>query len=345
MQTAIIGGGNFGTAIANIIAANGHPTYLWMRDAQQAEEVERLRENRRYLPGHTLAPGIIPTADLATAAADADIMFVTVPSQSFGEVCEQIAPFVRPSDILISGTKGIDADGFRLMSQLLEELTPSQRVGVLSGPNLAEEIADGEYTGTVVASTDAQACEQVQEVMRNDRLRVYVSNDLYGVELGGALKNIYAIICGMAAGLNVGQNTVGMLITRALAEMSRFAVSMGGNPFTFLGLSGVGDLLVTCSSPLSRNYQLGHKIANGMSLDAAAEALGKLAEGVNTLKVVRAKKDELNVYMPLVEGLYQLLFEQRDMAEIIEVLMSAHEGMDVEFADPQYWRVTGAPAA
>ena len=180
--------------------------------------------------------------------------------------------------------------------------------------------------------------------MRNERLRVYVSADLYGVELGGALKNIYAIICGLAAGLGVGQNTVGMLITRELAEMSRFAVSMGGNPFTFLGLSGVGDLLVTCSSPLSRNYQLGFKMANGMSLEDAADSLGKLAEGVNTLKVVRVKKDELAVYMPLVEGLYQLLFEQRDMAEIIEVLMSANEGMDVEFADPQYWRPSGVPA-
>lgn len=343
MQAAIIGGGNFGTAIANIVAANGHTTYLWMRDAGQAEEVGRLRENRRYLPGHKLAAGVVPTADLAAAAGAAQVLFVTVPSQSFRSVCAQIAPFVRSEDVLISGTKGIDADGFRLMSQLLEELTPSQRVGVLSGPNLAEEIADGEYTGTVVASADADACELVQEVMRNDRLRVYVSADLYGVELGGALKNIYAIICGMAAGLGVGQNTVGMLITRALAEMSRFAVSMGGNPFTFLGLSGVGDLLVTCSSPLSRNYQLGYKVANGMSLDAASDALGKLAEGVNTLKVVRAKKDELGVYMPLVEGLYQLLFEQRNMAEIIEVLMSAHEGMDVEFADPQYWRAT-APA-
>jgi glycerol-3-phosphate dehydrogenase (NAD(P)+) len=342
MQVAIIGGGNFGTAIANIIAANGHTTYLWMRDVQQAQEVARLRENKRYLPGHTLAPGIIPTADLAMAAEYATLLFVTVPSQSFGEVCGQVAPFVQPENVLISGTKGIDAEGFRLMSQLLEDLTPSQRVGVLSGPNLAEEIADGQYTGTVVASADTSACEMVQEVMRNDRLRVYVSSDLYGVELGGALKNIYAIICGMAAGLDVGQNTVGMLITRALAEMSRFAVSMGGNPFTFLGLSGVGDLLVTCSSPLSRNYQLGFKMAKGMSLDAAADALGKLAEGVNTLKVVRAKKDELNVYMPLVEGLYQLLFEQRDMAEIIEVLMSAHEGMDVEFADPQYWRANGA---
>ena len=344
MEVAIIGGGNFGTAIANIIAANGHTTHLWMRDAEQAADVARRRENRRYLPGHTLATGVNPTADLATAAAAAELLFVTVPSQSFREVCGQIEPYVRPQDVLISGTKGIDADGFRLMSQLLEQHTPSHRVGVLSGPNLAEEIADGQYTGTVVASADAEACALVQEVMRNERLRVYVSADLYGVELGGALKNIYAIICGLAAGLGVGQNTVGMLITRALAEMSRFAVSMGGNPFTFLGLSGVGDLLVTCSSPLSRNYQLGFKMANGISLEDAADALGKLAEGVNTLKVVRAKKDELAVYMPLVEGLYQLLFEQRDMAEIIEVLMSANEGMDVEFADPQYWRPSGVPA-
>ena len=224
-------------------------THLWMRDAEQAADVARRRENRRYLPGHTLATGVNPTADLATAAAAAELLFVTVPSQSFREVCGQIEPHIAPPRCADQRYWGIDADGFRLMSQLLEQHTPSHRVGVLSGPNLAEEIADGQYTGTVVASADAEACALVQEVMRNERLRVYVSADLYGVELGGALKNIYAIICGLAAGLGVGQNTVGMLITRALAEMSRFAVSMGGNPFTFLGLSGVGDLLVTCSSP------------------------------------------------------------------------------------------------
>ena len=176
-------------------------------------------------------------------------------------------------------------------------------------------------TGTVIATLHQQDAVLVQEVMRNDTLRVYASADVYGVELGGALKNIYAIVCGLAAGLEVGQNTIGLLVTRALAEMSRFAVSMGGNPFTFLGLAGVGDLMVTCTSPLSRNHQLGTCVAKGMSLDEASESLGKLAEGVNTLQLVYAKSRELGVYMPLVDGLYQILFEQKDVPDVVSTLM------------------------
>ena len=214
----------------------------------------------------------------------------------------------------------------------------NQHVGAISGPNLAEEIAEQQYAGTVIATHHQQDAVLVQEVMRNDTLRVYASADVYGVELGGALKNIYAIVCGLAAGLEVGQNTIGLLVTRALAEMSRFAVSMGGNPFTFLGLAGVGDLLVTCTSPLSRNHQLGACIAKGMTLNEASESLGKLAEGVNTLQLVYAKSRELDVYMPLVDGLYQILFEQRDVADVISTLMGNTEGADVEFVDPSRWQ-------
>jgi glycerol-3-phosphate dehydrogenase (NAD(P)+) len=152
------------------------------------------------------------------------------------------------------------------------------------------------------------------------------------------LKNIYAIVCGLAAGLNVGQNTIGLLVTRALAEMSRFAVSMGGNPFTFLGLAGVGDLMVTCTSPLSRNHQLGNCIAKGLTLEEASESLGKLAEGVNTLRLVHGKSHELGVYMPLVDGLYEILFEERGVAEVIGTLMGSSEGADVEFVDPSRWQ-------
>ena len=249
-----------------------------------------------------------------------------------------MAPYISPDDLLISATKGIEPEGFRLMSQLLGDLTPSQHVGAISGPNLAEEIAEQQYAGTVIATHHQQDAVLVQEVMRNDTLRVYPSADVYGVELGGALKNIYAIVCGLAAGLEVGQNTIGLLVTRALAEMSRFAVSMGGNPFTFLGLAGVGDLLVTCTSPLSRNHQLGSCIAKGMTLDEASESLGKLAEGVNTLQLVYAKSRERDVYMPLVDGLYQILFKQKDIADVISTLMGNSEGADVEFVDPSRWQ-------
>ena len=338
MNVAIIGGGNFGTAIANIIARNGHITHLWMRDSEQVAQTLQAGENLRYLPGHPLEANVYPTADLGHAAQSSSLVFVAVPSVGFASVCQEMAPYISPDDLLISATKGIEPEGFRLMSQLLGDLTPSQRVGAISGPNLAVEIAEQQFAGTVIATHHQQDAVLVQEVMRNDTLRVYPSADVYGVELGGALKNIYAIVCGLAAGMEVGQNTIGLLVTRALAEMSRFAVSMGGNPLTFLGLAGVGDLLVTCTSPLSRNHQLGSCIAKGMTLDEASESLGKLAEGVNTLQLVYAKSRERDVYMPLVDGLYQILFEQKDIADVISTLMGNSEGADVEFVDPSRWQ-------
>ncbi|MEZ5557458.1 MAG: NAD(P)H-dependent glycerol-3-phosphate dehydrogenase [Pseudomonadales bacterium] len=334
MEVAIIGGGNFGTAIANIVARNGFVTHLWMRDEQQVRDCIEHGENRRYLPGHRLEPLIRPTADLEETLERSSVTFVTVPSASVRTVAEQMARHADADDIVISATKGIEADGFRLMSQVLDELVPTDRIGVLSGPNLAEEIADGQYTGTVVASRDPGVCETVREVLRSETFRVYVNADVYGVELGGALKNIYAIVCGMAGGLGVGQNTLGMLITRSLAEMSRFAVALGANPFTFLGLAGVGDLLVTCTSPLSRNYQLGSRIARGLSLQEAVDDLGKLAEGVNTLRVVQAKAESLGVYMPLAAGLHRVLFSAEPLGPVVSELMTGGQGLDVEFARP-----------
>ncbi|MCZ6643051.1 MAG: NAD(P)H-dependent glycerol-3-phosphate dehydrogenase [Gammaproteobacteria bacterium] len=337
MEVAILGGGNFGTAIANIVAKNGYPTHLWMRDEQQVADCVAHGENRRYLPGHPLDSHLTPTADFAEAVANSSVCFVSVPSTSFREVSEQLASYTEPRDILISATKGIEAPGFRLMSQILHEVTASKQIGVLSGPNLAEEIADAQYTGTVIASTDDGLCKTVQTLLSSETFRVYESSDVYGVELAGALKNIYAIICGMAAGLKVGQNTVGMLITRSLAEMSRFAVSLGANPLTFLGLAGVGDLLVTCTSPLSRNFQLGFRLGEGMTLAEALADLGKLAEGVNTLKVVYDRSQELNVYMPLVAGLYQVIYEKQGIGEVVSSLMANDQAVDVEFAAPSQW--------
>lgn len=343
MEVAIIGGGNFGTAIANIAAGNGYPTHLWMRDSEQVADCVLHRENRRYLPGHRLHDLILPTDDLASAIQRSGVIFMSVPSASFREVSGQLARHCSGDDVLVSATKGIerraDGSGFLLMSQILHEVVPAGRIGVLSGPNLAEEIADGQYTGTVVASADAAVCETVREVLKSETFRVYENPDVYGVELAGALKNIYAIVCGMAAGLGVGQNTLGMLITRSLAEMSRFAVSQGANPFTFLGLAGVGDLLVTCTSPLSRNYQLGALLARGATLGEAQEQLGKLAEGVNTLRVVAEQAGRLEVYMPLAAGLHRLLFDGEDLAAVVTELMTGGQPVDVAFAQPE---TTGA---
>ncbi|MEE4360140.1 MAG: NAD(P)H-dependent glycerol-3-phosphate dehydrogenase [Pseudomonadales bacterium] len=327
----VAGGGNFGTVIANIVAGRGHEVLLWMRDAEQVEETGRLRENRRYLPGHRLHDNVSPVGDLSACASRSDMVFVSVPSASFREVATEIGLHLRAGTIVVSTTKGIEADGFRLMSDVLREACPQGRIGVLSGPNIAEEIARGDYTGTVIASPDAALRTEVQETVHSRSFRVYSNPDMYGVELGGALKNIYAIASGMAAALGAGQNTLAMLITRGLGEMSRFATSQGANPLTFLGLAGVGDLMVTCSSPLSRNYQLGHAIGSGRSLADAQAALGKLAEGVNTIGVVWARAREFGVDMPILQGLHEILFEERHLAEVLVRLMLGEQRDDVEF--------------
>ena len=308
-----------------------------MRDGNRAEKAQKTRENLKYLPGLAIHPNVSITSDIQAAVARASLVFITVPSASFAEVCDSIKKIASEQAVFVSGTKGISPNGFKLMSEITAETLGTSNVGVLSGPNLAEEIAQAQLTGTVIASEKSNICDQVQDVLHSDHLRVYKSTDIYGVELAGALKNIYAIICGMANGFSVGQNTIGMLLTRALAEMSRFAVAMGGNPFTFLGLAGVGDLLVTCSSPLSRNYQLGLKISRGVSVGEAIGGLGQLAEGLNTLKLVQAKKNEMNVYMPLVDGLHRILFDGDEIWSVVNGLMEAPEGPDVEFADPSIW--------
>lgn len=338
IEVAVVGGGNFGTVLANIAGGNGYPTHLWMRDEKLAADCREHRENRRYLPGYPIHERVSPTADLALALERSRVIFMTVPSGSFREVTERIARHCDDGAVVISATKGIerrsDGSGFRLMSDILTELLPTARIGVLSGPNLAEEIAAGHYTGTVVASPDPNVCETVRTVLKCKTFRVYENPDTYGVELAGALKNIYAIVCGIAGGLQVGQNTVAMLITRSLAEMSRLAVSLGANPFTFLGLAGVGDLMVTCTSPLSRNYQLGCRLARGLSLEEAMADLGKLAEGVNTLRVVHEHARRLDVYMPLAAGLYRVLFEQDNLGAVVTELMTGGQPIDVEFARP-----------
>ena len=337
MRVAVVGAGNFGTAIANIVAGNGVDTYLWMRDREQLADIRARRENRRYLPGHPLADRVTPSADLAAAVGASDIVFVTVPSASFRAVADELSGMAKPGTCAISATKGIEAEGFRLMSQILEAALPRTKVGVISGPNLAEEMADGRYTGTVVASRHEELCATVQELLKSPTFRVYASDDVYGVELGGTLKNIYAIICGLATTLGIGHNALAMLVTRSLAEMGRFAVSLGANPLTFLGLAGVGDLFATCMSPLSRNFQLGAKLAQGATLDEAMEDLGKLAEGVNTVRAVCAKSAELDVYMPLADALRRLLFDGEKLQDVISSLMTSEQRMDVEFTAPTAW--------
>ncbi|MDO9320984.1 MAG: NAD(P)H-dependent glycerol-3-phosphate dehydrogenase [Pseudomonas sp.] len=327
---AVLGGGSFGTAIANLLAENGQQVLQWMRDPEQAAAMRLERENPRYLKGIKIHPGVQPVIDLAATVAQAELIFVALPSSALRSVLQPLAAQLAGKS-LVSLTKGIEAQSFKLMSQIIEEVVPDAHIGVLSGPNLAREVAEHALTATVIASSDEALCLRVQDVLHGPRFRVYASQERFGVELGGALKNVYAIIAGMAVAMGMGENTKSMLITRALAEMTRFAVKLGANPMTFLGLAGVGDLIVTCSSAKSRNYQVGFALGQGLNLEDAVTRLGEVAEGVNTLKVLKAKAEALQVYMPLVAGLHAILFEGRTLSQVIELLMHAEAKTDVDF--------------
>jgi len=219
-----------------------------------------------------------------------------------------------------------------MMTQILNQEAPKAKVGVLSGPNLAMEIAKKDLTGTVIASPDEHVRKLVKSALKSKYFRVYANNDMFGVELGGSLKNIYAIIAGIAAALGMGHNTNSMLVTRALTEMARFGKELGADPMTFLGLAGVGDLVVTCSTPLSRNYRVGLALGKGTPLEEAVAGLGQVAEGVNTVKLVQEKAEELGVYMPLASGLYKIIYENDSLENIISSLMLSEQALDVEFA-------------
>lgn len=331
-QAAVIGGGSFGTAIASILATNGIKTHQWMRNKDVANSINIDHENPQYLPDVKLAPSLQASTDLEAVITGAELIFVSVPSQSFRSVVQQLKPFLKPGQSLISTTKGIEPNGFNLMSQVLIEECPGHSVAVLSGPNLAKEIGRKQLTATVVASEDGTLRLQIQEALGCEYFRVYASDDMYGVELSGALKNIYAIVSGFIAALGMGENTKSMIITRSLAEMSRFAVAQGANPLTFLGLAGVGDLVVTCMSPMSRNYRVGYAIGEGRKLEEAVEELGEVAEGVNTLRYINSKSEELGIYMPLVKGAYAVLFSNIDPRLIAKELMTGENTTDVEFA-------------
>ena len=328
---AVLGGGSFGTVIANIIACNGNSVRLWLRNGERAASINRHRENLEYLPGYRLHDDLNATTSLEQAVAGVDIVLVAVPSKSFRQVVRELAGLVPAQTLLISLTKGIEASGFRLMSEILREEMRDNPRAVLSGPNLAGEIAAGQVTGSVIASDLPAINATVHAMLHSESFLIYSSHDMYGVELGGALKNVYAILAGIAAALELGENTVGMLLTRSLAEMSRFAVHMGANPMTFLGLAGVGDLFVTCSSPLSRNYQVGMALGKGQPLDEILEAMDQVAEGINTLSLLRDEAQRREVHMPLVTGLYAILYEHRPVVDVFDDMMHTEQAEDVEF--------------
>lgn len=327
----VLGGGSFGTVIANIIAENGYRVNFWMRNETLVNEVNQTHENSRYLPGYRLHDNVVAVHDMQHAVENSDVIFVAVPSAYFRTVVKDMRQWATDDVILISTTKGIEAGTFKLMSEVLREESPQARIGVLSGPNLAKEIAAHDLAGTVIASEHVSVRECVQSVLKSEYFRVYTNDDMFGVELGGALKNIYAIIAGLASAMGMGHNTNSMLVTRSLTEMARFGRHLGADPMTFLGLSGVGDLVVTCSSPLSRNFRIGVALGKGMTIEEAVVDVGQVAEGVNTLKLVQEKAAELKVYMPLVNGLYQIIYNGSSVKSIVTSLMLGEQALDVEY--------------
>lgn len=329
---AVLGGGSFGTVIANLAADNGHQVRLWMRSEEQCEEIRTAKMNSRYLPRYRLNDSLQATTSLEHAVAGASIIMFAVPSKAVGSVARDVAKIIGNTRLAaVSLTKGIEPKSFRLMSEVLHEELPECDVAVISGPNLAKEIAQGTPSATVVASRQRPLREALQNILRSDSFRLYTNPDVYGVELAGALKNIYAIVSGMAESLGMGANTRAMIMTRSLAEMSRFAERLGADPLTFLGLAGVGDLIVTCTSPLSRNFRVGQAIGQGFSLKQAVKQLGEVAEGVNTLHMVYEKANEMQVEMPLVQGLHAILFEGADVDHLAHRLMIGADAADVEF--------------
>lgn len=335
LRVTVLGGGSFGTAMANTAVRNGCDTKIWIRDEAVAEEINRTHVNQRYLPDFQLETGLVAVSDVEQAVRDRDIILVAIPSHSFRDVLKQIRPFIS-SQAVVSLTKGIEANTFCFMSDIIQQELPEVPFGVLSGPNLAKEIVAGQPAGTVIASDSELVRYAVQQALHSALFRVFASDDVHGVELGGALKNIYAVAMGMAAAYNVGENTKSMLLTRALAEMSRFAVKLGANPLTFLGLSGVGDLFATCNSPLSRNYQIGFALGKGKTLEQATKELGQTAEGINTVVQVRARAEELDVYMPITCALYDVIFEGAPPLSIAVSLMKNGHRSDVEFVLPHH---------
>ncbi len=332
-KVAVLGGGSFGTVLANIAASNGNKVALWVRDPDQALRINSEGANSTYHPELQLSSNIEASECLDDVMRNSNIILIATPSIIFENIVERIITLIEPHASVISCTKGIKLNPFRSMSDIISNNIDSERnsVGVLSGPNLAREIAENKVAGTVIASSSNELIASVKDALSSESFKVYSSNDIQGVELAGALKNIYAIICGMADALNVGENAVGLILTRSMAEMSRFAVAKGANPITFLGLAGMGDLVATCTSNLSRNFQLGVHLGSGFSLDEAKEKVGQVAEGVRTLAVIKEESSELNIKMPLVDSLHDIIYEHSSPNTLIDDLVNNPHEVDVEF--------------
>ncbi|WP_127530770.1 NAD(P)H-dependent glycerol-3-phosphate dehydrogenase [Paenibacillus kobensis] len=333
-KAAVLVAGSWGTALAAVLCDNGFDVSVWTRSESQAAEMNSTHMNSKYLPNCTLPHSLNATASMSEALSGAELVLFSAPSSAMRDVARQAAPFLLPEALIVHATKGFEADTLNRMTTVLsEELgRPEDSLVVLSGPSHAEEVAKRQPTTVVVASSDQQKAEQAQDAFINSYFRVYTNPDLIGVEVGGAVKNIIALGAGMSDGLGFGDNAKAALLTRGLAEISRLGTAMGGNPLTFAGLAGVGDLVVTCTSTHSRNWRAGHKLAQGLPLDEVLSQMGMVVEGVRTTKAARMLSEAYKVEMPIADQLYQVLFEGCDPSTAVSRLMGrgrTHESEQV----------------
>jgi glycerol-3-phosphate dehydrogenase (NAD(P)+) len=321
VKCAVLGGGSWGTALAAHLARADHEVALWLRDPVTAREIAERRENRRYLPGFPLPPGLHVTTELRQTVADSETVFVVIPSEFCRAVYRELRAMVPENAILVSATKGIEVTTLRRMSEVAAEETPGRPVAVLSGPSFALEVVQGQPTAVVVAASELSVAETVQRVLSSRTFRAYSSDDVIGVEMAGALKNVIAIAAGIIDGLGYGHNTLAALITRGLAEMTRLAVAMGGRADTLSGLAGLGDLVLTCTGGLSRNRRVGQALGAGKTLDEALSSTPMVAEGVRTTLATCALAERLAVEMPIAGEMREVLYGGKPPRTALEQLM------------------------
>ncbi len=325
MKIGVIGAGSWGTALANMLAGKGYPVTLWAYEKDLVERMKMTRENDLFLPGFSLSSNLDFTADLSAAVSGKEMVLLVSPSQVMRLVVQQALEDFNPESLIVSASKGIENGTLLTMSQVLRELLPPschQRLAVISGPSFAKEVAAGIPTAVVAAAPQQDIAEQVQNIFTNAAFRVYTNNDILGVELCGALKNVMALAAGVSDGLGFGLNTRAALITRGLAEISRLGLALGAQAATFSGLAGMGDLVLTCTGDLSRNRSVGIALGQGKTLDEILNGMNMVAEGVKTTLSAYQLAAKVGVEVPITEQMYKILYQQKDPRQAVTDLLS-----------------------
>ncbi|WP_079525843.1 NAD(P)H-dependent glycerol-3-phosphate dehydrogenase [Solibacillus isronensis] len=323
-NVVVLGAGSWGTALAIVLAENGHNTLIWSHREDQAAEINEQHTNKKYLPNTILPSNLKATSNLEEAAKHGSTIVMAVPTKGIREVCGKISDYLTEKALFVHVSKGIEPDTLMRISELMKESLADNAVSdivVLSGPSHAEEVVLKHPTTVTAACENLEAAEKVQDLFMNQYLRVYTNDDVIGVEIGGALKNVIALAAGMTDGLDFGDNAKAALITRGLAEITRLGVKMGGNPFTFAGLTGMGDLIVTCTSVHSRNWRAGNLLGKGMKLEQVLDEMGMVVEGVRTTKATYQLSKKYDVSMPITSALYDVLFNNMEPRALVESLM------------------------